>query len=170
MNRYQQNGVERQLNCMTKEEAIKCFNWSCNHCYFMMHCIQCKCPIAKAHQARLDYLETGLQNQPLSYSFPATNDAPAKVKKEIPWETRALQAVMRYLDKCYEVARQKGHKKLMLLLDEVTVQLAIDKSTEALQWLRDDYELIFFTAAKRYEKYNPEGFKHLKTGGHYYAR
>lgn len=164
MNRYQQNGVERQLNSMTKEEAVKAFTWSCNHCYFAVHCIQCKCPIARAHQDRMTYLDTGLQHQPLAYSFPTVNEKPIKTKKEIPWETKALQAVVRYLDKCYEVAKEKKHKKLMLLLDEITVQLAIDKNTSALQWLRKDYELIFFTAAKRYEKYNPNGYKHLKGG------
>jgi hypothetical protein len=158
MNRYQQNGVERQLNSMTKEEAIKAFTWSCNHCYFAMHCVTCKCPIAKAHQARLVYLETGLQNQPLTQCFPAEEMVKEKTKKEISWEIKALRAVIRYLDKCYEIAKQKNHKKLMLLLDDVTVQLAIDKNTESLQWLRKDYEIIFFTAAKRYEKYNPNGY------------
>jgi hypothetical protein len=162
MNRYQQNGVERQLNSMTREEAIKAFTWSCNHCYFAMHCIQCKCPIAKAHQDRMTYLDTGLQNNPITYSFPTP--IKEKPKKEIPWQTKALKAVVRYLDKCYEVAKVKKNHHLMLLLDDITVQISIDKSTQALDKLRDKYEIIFFTAAKRFEKYNPNAYLHLKRG------
>jgi hypothetical protein len=162
MNRYQQNGVERQLNSMTKEDAVKAFTWSCNHCYFAVHCIQCKCPIAKAHQDRMTYLDTGLQHAPLSYSFPTpVEETP---KKEIPWQTKALKAVVRYLDKCYEVARAKKNHRLMLLLDDITVQIAIDKSTKSLDRLRGKYEIIFFTAAKRFEKYNPDAYAHLRGG------
>lgn len=169
MNHYQQCGVDHQLISMTKEEAIKAFTWSCNHCYFAMHCIKDICPIAKAHQARLVYLETGLQNQPLTRCFPAEDKkAKSKPKKEIPWQTKALKAVIRYLDKCYELAKKQKHpkfKKLVVLLDDITVQMTVDGSTLALDWLRKDYELIYFEAAKRYEKYNPNGYKHIKKRG-----
>jgi hypothetical protein len=110
----------------------------------------------------MTYLDTGLQNNPITYSFPTP--VKEKPKKEIPWQTKALKAVVRYLDKCYEVAKIKKNHRLMLLLDDITVQIAIDKSTQSLDRLRDKYEIIFFTAAKRFEKYNPDGYSCLRGG------
>jgi hypothetical protein len=169
MNHFQQCGVDHQLNSMTKEEAIKNFEWSCSYCRYVTYCVPTICPIARAHQNRLAYLETGLQNQPLTRCFPAEdNKVKSKPKKEIPWQTKALKAVIRYLDKCYELAKKQKHpksRKLACLLDDITVQLTVDNSTVALDWLQKDYALIYFEAAKRYEKYNPNGYKYIKKRG-----
>ena len=54
---FMEAGIYRQEKAMTKFEAIREMEASCDKCYYKFSCNKHWCKIYKAHQERLDYLE-----------------------------------------------------------------------------------------------------------------
>lgn len=162
MNRYFENGVMAQQRAMTLEESKKQFERTCSGCHFVAHCEPFRCPVKKEHEERKTYLETGLQNRPLTICFPAEAEEVVEPQKKDDWKKKAFRAIMRYLDKCSDVASAKNDDDLVELLDDVTVQLSISKDFDSLLPLMKKYELIYYKAARLYWKYEkPEGGEKL---------
>lgn len=170
MNRYFENAIKAQERCDRKYDCDKNLERTCTKCIHAATCRQYICPVYRAYTNRLIYIETGLQDKPIQWHFPSDEElakeraeAEAKAKQEAKqkdWKVRAYKSIMRYLDKCSDLASQNNDDELVELLDNVTVQLAVSKNFDALLPLMKKNELIYYKAARLYWKYEqPEEVK-----------
>lgn len=170
MNHYFENGIARQEKSRTPEEAKYFFNNTCEGwydwngklrggCKCQATCLQERCPVYQAHQARLTYLASGAQNIPIQY----TTEKPAEKKKQIlSPKYKAKVAVIHYLDRIIEKVLSID-RKLAIKLENVTVQIYVQKDLyNAMEPLRKSNPDIYYHAAKLYWKYGVTDKKEAK--------
>lgn len=115
---FMEAGIYRQEKAMTKLEAIREMETSCDKCYYRFNCNKRWCKIYKAHQERLDYLE--FKRIEALKPKKSEEDYIVKVRK-------------------YETTSEASKKKHALsLLTKVTKKLAKGKVSFELELAIDD--------------------------------
>lgn len=163
MNRYFENGVARQERAKTVKEAKYFFECTCegwydrqglHHggCYGQGTCEERRCPVYLAHTARVEYLNSGIQNIPLEF---VEKEETKKKKQVLSLEYRAKKAVVHYLDFVAKKAICLNHRKMAIDLENCSVQIYVVGLAKAMNLIKKKYPEIYYEAGRRYQKYLP---------------